>query len=184
MKFRQTPTLGRLRQGFTLVEIMVVVVILALLIALGVPAYRHYQRKAEITQFVNSLRIFTQSYQTFAMKYGDFPNSAAAGVLPNDGINYMGSKPGDPPNTGEIRDTDWSASWMGGQWKWDGGNSRPNIAGSTWGRVHGVISIVGASVDDSMMTQIDALLDDGDLTHGNFQKTNTSPLTYTYLVQQ
>jgi len=184
MKPRYTPTPGRLRRGFTLVEIMVVVVILGLLIAIGVPAYRHYQRKAEVTQFVNSIRIFAQAYQTFAMKYGTFPNSAAAGVLPNDSNgNYMGSKPGDALNTGEIRDTDWSATWLGGQWEWDSGYG-PNPISSlgTWGRVHGAISIVGTTADTDLMTQIDTIIDDGNLQGGSFQKIADGK--YSYLVQK
>jgi len=81
MKPRYTPTPGRLRRGFTLVEIMVSVTILGILIAIAVPTYRHFQRRAENTTFVNNLRIFSQAFETFAMKYGAWPPTAGPGVV-------------------------------------------------------------------------------------------------------
>jgi prepilin-type N-terminal cleavage/methylation domain-containing protein len=46
----------QLHRGFTLVEIMIAVVILGILITIAVPTYRHFQRKAENTTFINNLR--------------------------------------------------------------------------------------------------------------------------------
>ena len=73
MKPRCASTPVRLHRGFTLVEIMIAVVILGILITIAVPTYRHFQRKAENTTFINNLRIFTQSFETYAMKYGAWP---------------------------------------------------------------------------------------------------------------
>ena len=165
MKPRCAPSPMRLRRGFTLVEIMVVVVILGLLIAIAVPTYRRFQRKSQNTTFVNNLRLFTQAYETFAMKYGAWPPDTNAGLIPKiDDTRTM---------SGEFRDVDWLAGALGGQWKWNlasGSNTHPKAS----------ISIVGVTADVAQMTDIDKMIDDGDLTTGLFKGTGT---TYTYTVQ-
>ena len=160
----------QLHRGFTLVEIMIAVVILGILITIAVPTYRHFQRKSQNTTFINNLRIFTQSFETYAMKNGAWPQSYGAGIVP-------------PEMSGELREANWTAGSLGGQWKWDGWpshGSKPNIA--PFGPVTAAISIVGVTVDDTQMTEIDATLDDGNLTTGNFRKTGDGQ--FTYIVQK
>jgi prepilin-type N-terminal cleavage/methylation domain-containing protein len=162
----------RLRRGFTLVEIMVVVVILGLLIAIAVPTYRRFQRKSQNTTFVNNLRLFTQAFETYAMKYGAWPHTSdPPGAIPDDGLT--------PPKqtmSGEFRDVDWKAGALGGQWKW-------NLASGSTTHPKASISIVGVNVDEAQMTDIDKVVDDGDLTTGLFKKGSDAG-TYTYTVQQ
>jgi prepilin-type N-terminal cleavage/methylation domain-containing protein len=162
MKPRYAPTPVRLRRGFTLVEIMVAVTILGLLIAIAVPTYRRFQRKSQNTTFVNNLRIFTQSFETYAMKYGAWPPDTAAGLIPEaDAIHTM---------RGEFRDADWTAGALGGQWKWNLVSTHPKA----------YISIVEVTVDEAQMKDIDTMIDDGNLATGNFRGSGT---TYTYTVQ-
>jgi prepilin-type N-terminal cleavage/methylation domain-containing protein len=164
MNPRCAPTPVRLRRGFTLVEIMVAVVILGILIAIAVPTYKHFQRKGQSTTFVNNLRIFTQAFETFAMKYGAWPPDTGAGLIPQiDATRTM---------SGEFRDADWTAEELGGHWKW-------NYSSSSHPRAS--ISIVGVTADSAQMTEIDATIDDGNLSTGNFKGSGT---TYTYTVQQ
>ena len=167
MKPRCAPSPMRLRRGFTLVEIMVVVVILGLLIAIAVPTYRRFQRKSQNTTFVNNLRLFTQAFETYAMKYGSWPPDTAAGLVPEvDSTHTM---------HGEFRDGDWLAGALGGQWKWNlasGSNTHPKAS----------ISIVGVNVDEAQMKDIDAMLDNNDLDSGLFKKGGVAG-TYTYTVQ-
>ena len=164
----------QLHRGFTLVEIMIAVVILGILITIAVPTYRHFQRKAENTTFINNLRIFTQSFETYAMKTGAWPPPYAAGIVPTE-------------MSGELREGDWTAGALGGQWKWDGWpshGSKPTF--SPWpGGVTAAISIVGVNVDSTQMGEIDAIINAGNTSSSrSFQKTADSPLTYTYIVQK
>jgi prepilin-type N-terminal cleavage/methylation domain-containing protein len=168
----------RLRRGFTLVEIMVAVTILGILIAIAVPTYRHFQRKAEDTTFINNLRIFTQAFETYAMQNGSWPPPANAGEVPIG----MGSESGSS-GTGGIREADWTTGALGGKWKWDGWighGSKPTI--QPWGSVSAAISIVGVTVDQSQMDDIAAIINAGNTSSSrSFQGSGT---TYTYLMQK
>src|SRR5258708_5162574 len=69
-------------RGFTLVEIMVVVVIIGLLAALAIPAIRRSQRSSQNTRVINDFRVFTQAFEIFNTNNGDWPVTAAPGVMP------------------------------------------------------------------------------------------------------
>jgi prepilin-type N-terminal cleavage/methylation domain-containing protein len=160
MKPRCAPIPVRLRRGFTLVEIMVAVVILGVLIAIAVPTSRRFQRKAQNTTFANNLRIFTQVFETYAMRNGTWPPITDAGLVP---IPMRG--------TGEIREDNWTAPSLGGQWKWTYQNPHPKA----------FISIVGVTVSEEQMNEIDALIDGiPNLNSGNFQGSGT---TYMFILQ-
>lgn len=68
--------------GFTLVEIMVVVVIISLLAALSVPAFQRIQRKAKVATIVNDFRVFSAAFDTYAQETGTWPAEVAAGAIP------------------------------------------------------------------------------------------------------
>lgn len=58
------------RHGFTLVEIMVVVVIVGLLSALAVPAMIHLKKKSQDTMVLNTLRQLYDAKETYFMEDG------------------------------------------------------------------------------------------------------------------
>jgi general secretion pathway protein G len=72
---RPRPRRARPRRGFTLVELMVVVVILALLIALLLPALNSSIRTARATAVGAEINQLAQALASFKSKYGDYPPS-------------------------------------------------------------------------------------------------------------
>lgn len=145
--------------GFTLVEIMIVVLIIGVLATLAIPALMKVQRNTQNSRFVSDLRVFAQAFETYAMKNGGYPANAGTGVVPTG-------------MSGELRDSAWTVAKnsIGGRWNWDNNSSGISLG----------ISTTNVTVSDAQMAEIDAKIDDGDLTTGNFQKIGTR---FTYLLQ-
>ena len=138
--------------GFTLVEIMIVVVIIGLLAAMAIPAYGRIQGAAQANRFISDVRTFAQAFETYSLKNGAWPANAGTGIVPAG-------------MSGELRNAAWSVTKnsVGGRWNWDYNNF-----GITAG-----ISCVNSIYTDAEMAAIDAKIDDGDLTTGRFQKIGT-----------
>jgi len=69
--------------GFTLIELMVTVTLVAIVLAVGVPSFTTFQRNAELTSTTNSLLAALNAARGEAMKRG-----MNAMVVPADGANW------------------------------------------------------------------------------------------------
>ncbi|MDT8404344.1 pilin [Sulfuriflexus sp.] len=69
------------QQGFTLIELMIVVAIIGILAAIAIPAYQDYTIRAKITEGVGALAAAKTSVSEYYISEGGMPATAAqAGV--------------------------------------------------------------------------------------------------------
>ncbi len=135
---------------------MIVVVIVGLLAALAIPAFLRVQRASQNSRVASDFRVFAQAFENYAAEYATWPPNAGAGVVPAG-------------MTGTFKVGVWRANTsIGGRWNWDY-NAFGFVAG---------ISIQNFTADDTQLAEIDAKLDDGDLTTGLLRKTQANRFTY------
>jgi prepilin peptidase dependent protein D len=67
------------QQGFTLIELMVVIGIIAILSAIGIPAYQNYLRKAALTDMLQTFVPYRTAVELCALDHGG-TTSCDAGI--------------------------------------------------------------------------------------------------------
>lgn len=143
---------GHRSRGFTLVEILIVVVILGILAAIVVPQFAGATEESRRASFISSLRVFGDAADYFAVREGAYVPDGSSGVCPDEFAEYVDA------------DEFESGTPIGGVWDTEFNDS-------------GVTSAVGVHFDDASearddeyMTLVDAMFDDGDLDTGVFRK--------------
>jgi len=68
------------QSGFTLIELMIVIAIVAILVALAVPAYQDYTIRAKVTECISNVAPFKIAVSEFRMTVGTrWPTAVEAG---------------------------------------------------------------------------------------------------------
>ena len=140
--------------GFTLVEIMVVVVLIGLLAAMAIPGFQKIRRESQAASVAESMRTYAHAFEIYATEEGSWPAD-----------NYPAQTP--PEMAGRLSKFD-QESVVGGQWDWE-----YNASGVTAGVSH---RLNGA--DPELLQAIDAKLDDGNTATGIVQLITPEQLTY------
>src|ERR1700686_3998852 len=70
--------LNKKRGGFTLVEIMIVVAIIALLAAIAVPGFLRARKRSQATRILNDLRMIDSAVDQYAIETNRKSNDAVA----------------------------------------------------------------------------------------------------------
>ena len=84
----------RAQQGFTLIELMIVVAIIGILAAIAIPAYQDYAVRAKVTEALNMAAAAKTSVSEFRLSRTGWPaDNVAAGLPPAASIasKYVGS---------------------------------------------------------------------------------------------
>ncbi len=145
--------------GFTLVELAVVVLIIGLLAALGVPAYRRVTRSAKNTAVMNDFRVFANAFQHYVSDNGgNWPAEQATGTAFPAGMqNY-------------LRTSNWGVRTpFGGTYNWDYNQTHQGRV------VKAAIAIYAGTntpvtVTTAELLEFDKKFDDGNLATGTFQQ--------------
>jgi len=140
----------KMRPGFTLMEILIVVVILAILAAIVIPTFASATEDTRRTAFIQDLRAFENAILRYEVDHGVFPPDGSSGFVPSGLEPYV----------------------MAG--KWEGGTP----IGGVWdNETDGILTAgmgvhfngTGETRDAAYMTEIDGIVDDGDLSTGSFR---------------
>lgn len=149
------------RSGFTLVEIMIVVVIIGLLAAMAIPAFKKVRNNSYASRLANDFRVFAGAFEIHALEVGIWPGDGQGNNLPASAEPYFEGTAWyqTPPN--------------GGYWDWEVNRL-------------GFVASVGLTegdngLDPAVYERIDDILDDGDLSTGIFRKASNR---YLYILQQ
>lgn len=142
--------------GFTLVEIMMVVLIISVLGMLAVPTVARIQRRAKSTAILNDFRVFAAAFDAYAQENGSWPAETAAGVVPAGMSTHL--------NT-----TAWTrVTPMGGKYNWENNQLH-------FGTRYRAAIAISATADAPLILDVPQLLDleksidnDGNLLGGNF----------------
>ena len=146
------------QRGFTLIEIMVVVVIIGVLASMVLPVFQRVQLRSQTRTLANDFRVFSQAFEVYATQNGVWPHNAGATVVPAG-------------MSGDFKTDVWQAATpIGGQWNWD---NSPGGFTFTAG-----ISITNFTCTQAQLLDLDALIDDGNLATGNFQQVGPNRVTY------
>jgi len=149
------------KRGFTLVEIMIVVVIVGLLNFLAIPAINQVRYKATSTRIANDYRVFRIAFETYHFEQAEWPRSAAFGEIPRGMEDY-------------LREAVWGERFQGARgWRWIRQGGRNNRRCFIQLRYRGRDT-------RTMMAQVDAILDDGDLSSGTFIRSGNN---YRYILK-
>ena len=78
---------GHPKAGFTLVEIMIVVAIIGLLAAIGIPNFVRARETAQTDACINNLRVIDEAKQQWALETGQNPSATPVSA---DVVPYLG----------------------------------------------------------------------------------------------
>ena len=75
----------RVQKGFTLIELMIVIAIVAILVALAVPAYQDYTIRAKVAECINAAAVPKLGISEYFETVGSFPPDLNEAGMSNQG---------------------------------------------------------------------------------------------------
>lgn len=153
---QRVPPPHRRARGFTLVELMIVILILAILAAVAIPQFHNFKSDAAQGQVANHLRSFVDGCVRYKLKTGNEVPDTSSGTW-------------HPALQGFVdRDSFERRTPVEGVW-----DTEDDFGVSSAMGVH-FLTGAGTAKDDAYMVVVDEMLDDGNLETGAFQKLGTA----------
>lgn len=78
-----------MRKGFTLIELMIVVLIIGILAGIAIPKYVNITKKAQAARIVSDYRTIWLAVQMYLMETGEYPPDRGPGRIPRELRPYL-----------------------------------------------------------------------------------------------
>ncbi len=145
--------LNSANRGFTLIELMIVVLIISTLTMLGWTAVQRINLRSRTSAYQNDCRVFATAFTQYAQEAGIFPADGGPHFVPPVMAPYLSK-------------TRWMrVTPFGGYYDWN------NI--DSWdaypARLRASIAVAGSTMTLSQLQQVDRWIDDGNIATGNFR---------------
>lgn len=124
----------RPQEGFTLIEVMIVVVIVAILMAVAIPNYTAYVTRSKITEATTTLsdmRVKMEQYFQDNRKYTGACTAGTIAPLPDDTANFKFTCPVLTANTFTLQ-ADGKGSMTGFTYTLDQNNAKTSSGPTGW----------------------------------------------------
>jgi type IV pilus assembly protein PilA len=132
------------RNGFTLVEIMIVVVIIGLLAALAIPQFQKMRLNSSYARFMNDIRVFAGAVDTLYLETGVKPVDSSTGTI-------------DPALAEYVSEGFFTApSPIGGRWDVESDDSGISLG----------VGVDGYTITNEQLQELDEKYEDGNLATG------------------
>lgn len=132
--------------GFTLIELIVIIVVLAILAGVATPIYLDYSMKTKVAVTANNWKLLSRAVYSYIIDRGDFPSNVSDGIMPPEMRPYL------------TDDEFTKKPAIGGMWDYDDWRTYTG----NWVSV----SLTQSNQPTTVFQQIDKLIDDGDVNTG------------------
>jgi len=128
-----------LQAGFTLIEVMIVVVIVAILAGIALPAYSSYVLRGKIVEATNDLSSIRAAMEQYYQDNRTYQDVSATILSPCNPANYPATKyfalscPVQTATTYTILATGKDATTLGFSYSITNANVQSSTVGSVWG---------------------------------------------------
>ena len=166
--------------GFTIVELLIVIVVIGVLAAITIVAYNGIQQRAKASAIANGITSIEKGLRLLAIDEGRdtwWPETEI-------------STSGNPNITAFIANTDLNnylqtAPTVQGMnssyWFYDNDGDTRNLATCTTGAIQGV-NLSFENIDMTTIEAVDRMIDDGDMACGKLRRYGTNQLQYSLSV--